>query len=187
MTPREPYPYRLPSRLWSLEEDRRLRELWAGRVMSASQIGAEIGRPRNGVIGRAARLGLPMRVPAIERRQRGPDSTLPPRDPAPDRTRDPTLQRRDKQRRRARAIKYDMVPRPPARRRQYGGYRPPRHVEPWTGESVPFLETGYRQCRAVVSSDTGSDARCCGAPVPYGQPFLFCDYHLSIYTYSSSR
>jgi len=49
---------------WSPEADAELRELWSIRGMTASEIGARMGKTRNAVLGRAHRLDLPMRKAA---------------------------------------------------------------------------------------------------------------------------
>jgi hypothetical protein len=46
--------------LWTVQQDARLRELWAGDL-SATQIGMAMGMNKNQIIGRVHRLGLPQR------------------------------------------------------------------------------------------------------------------------------
>lgn len=56
---------------WSGEEMALLKELWADDSLSASVIAQRIGRDRNGVIGKAHRIGLPSRGSPIKRSSDG--------------------------------------------------------------------------------------------------------------------
>ncbi len=58
---------------WTDEQIERVKTLWAG-PLSARQIGKEMGRARNAIIGKARRLGLPPRI-------REPAMNPPPAEP----------------------------------------------------------------------------------------------------------
>jgi hypothetical protein len=47
---------------WTGSETVRLRELWANPELSCAEMGAQLGRSKNSVIGQAHRLGLPKRA-----------------------------------------------------------------------------------------------------------------------------
>lgn len=51
---------------WSEAENFRLRELWADKSLSGTQIGRLLGKSKNSVVGRAHRLGLKGRVSPIQ-------------------------------------------------------------------------------------------------------------------------
>ena len=51
--------------MWTAEKTARLIELWNAGAMSASLIGRELGFTRNAIIGKAHRLKLHLRVPAV--------------------------------------------------------------------------------------------------------------------------
>jgi GcrA cell cycle regulator len=170
--PDQAFRFRPPTRRWEPAEDASLSELWLANQLSASAIGERIGRTRNAVIGRAARIGLPLRVPPTV--IRSARSALPPRPPPLNHDRDPVpLLRRIKMRR-----GFDLVQRPKERKPPTPETAPP---EPWPGPAVPFLEAEAYQCRAIVSNPD-EPAACCGARIPVGQPFSFCPYHLGLYT-----
>lgn len=166
----------LPKLPWTKEEDERLTKLWNENKLSTAEIGNELGRRRNGVIGRAHRLGLDLKASGGSRpgrdRKAVPKTPKAPKPPAP-----PKSPKRP-------GKPFVFKPSTEVAR------KPPQHVAPiqkWTGEGVPMLEATPGQCKAVMGSsdDARGLAVYCGKPVKEGTTLSFCSDHYAKYTTSN--
>lgn len=142
-------------RPWSADDDALLTKLWSKN--SAKVIGDKMDRSRNGIIGRAHRLGLAAKAkprPRAERKKIIPQKALVQDEKPP--------------------VVRSLERIPPQ-------YVPPTQI--WTGEGVPLLEATHGQCRAILgsSNDLRGLAIYCGAPVVEGQSFSFCEKHLALF------
>lgn len=155
------------SKPWTEEEIKTLVELWPTKT--ASEISKITGRNRNSIIGRVNRMGLKPKREGVIRKiyERLAEKRFGPlREPKP-------------------------APKRPGKpvvfRAQEVNRKPPRYVPPtqiWSGKGVPFLDTGYGQCRAILGSSGGADGltMVCGKPVKQGSVFSFCEDHNRLYT-----
>lgn len=114
-------------------------ELWKKTRISATEIGRKVGKTRNAVLGKIARMGLmgmSGRIPSIKHSS-------------------------DRPKKAARRLASPRALRP--RRRVPEGLLP-LPGEPAAFLNIPFMETQYGQCRYM----DGEDRLCCGQPtVPY--------------------
>ena len=119
---------------------------------SASIIGDQLGCSRMAIIGLAHRMGLPKK-----NRNENVGELVP-------------MHHRPQN-----AFRTKKVPEP---------WVPPIRTYPQNFTGVPLMQAKDYQCRAIIEGRTDADglAMCCGKPVPEGQPYLFCAYHLSIFT-----
>lgn len=155
---------------WTKEEDALLTKLWEKGKQSAPEIGREVGRSKNSVIGRAHRLGLGKKKSGGSRPGRkakvvDPKPIEPPKSP----------------KRPGKAFVFK--PSTEADR------KPPQYIAPtqkWAGEGVHLLDTTHGQCRAILGSsdDARGLAICCGKRVKEGTGLSFCPDHYAVYTTS---
>lgn len=143
---------------WNIINVNKLTELWNSGA-SAALISDQIpDSTRNAIIGKAHRLGLPLR-------KRNPQTN------DPNRIVKPKVQRRAKM-----AIKPRVVEAPPV------------ESKPPSGELVPFMKAGSKTCRSIegyAEQNGHMLAMFCPNPTPSDQSFCF--YHHSIYYQKDDR
>jgi hypothetical protein len=156
-----------PVQYWKPEEDEVLKSLWLRREVAVPEIARQLGRSRNAIIGRAHRLAIGMR-------SRPPHNSY---QMEPNKPRKPRVRKKH-----------------PVNFSSRGVKTPPSLPEPLPeitnpGPGVPFLETSYGQCRAIISSshDRYTNTMCCGRPIPWESNLWFCREHLARYTVPGRR
>jgi hypothetical protein len=144
---------------WLEEKKDILRQFWDSET--SSQIAVRVGKTRNAVIGMAWRLKLKPKPPSGGGNQR------------------------NKTRPRIRVKEWiplwqfasapREIPQPP-----------PASALPST-TAIPFLESGYSQCKAIVQGK-GDDGLplVCGQPIKEGISYELCESHFNKYTYKKA-
>ena len=149
---------------WTPERDAQLRDLWEDG-MTTPLIGEALGVSKNSVIGRAHRLGLPLRraspgtFPNHRKHVRKPrDKTVRPRAPlyaAPNKAVRPTA---------------PLNPTPT---------HAPAKKEPVKNGPLSILEVGSVHCRAILGEVAAEKTMMCAQPVTHGSdgPYPYCEQH----------
>ncbi len=141
---------------WSERDMSHLVKRWEEGATSR-EIGHELGRSRNSILGAANRIGLSKHV-LVSRKALRETPRKPFRPPSPPRV---------------------IMPRSKTP-------KPPRDVEQitYTSSGIPFLEVTNSQCRAVMGRDSDGFklVRFCGAPVKTDGA-SYCDHHHTQFYY----
>lgn len=142
----------MPQITWTADEDRKLTELWA-EGLPGTKIGDALGKSKNSIIGRAHRLGLPLRRQSWR---------IYPK----------LAERAQSKRKKDIKAKANRPVPPKLWVRKVPPQKPVVFTEP-PSLKVPFVHVQTNQCR-FIKGDVRLGATFCGHPV---EAHMFCQFH----------